>query len=332
MRYCNYGIIVLIAMLLFGCKKPIMQSGSEANFSQKTSLLSEQEWIKAGKHLFEINSISPKKISCSSCHEPANYFQDGYDVAIVHNQKLIRNTPTLLNLNRYTSFFWDGRASSIRKQLEGPLFSRAEMNSDPAYIFQAIKKDGLLEQTMNRLSVSDENQAVEFVMYALEKYILSITTEKTKFHTFLDGQHSLTSQEEAGYEIFLHKAKCGRCHPPPHFTDNQFHDIGLVRRKTIFESYRDDRDVKYRLGHDFGRGNIVEGVDNLFAFRTPSLINVALTAPYMHDGIFDELEEIVDFYSRKDSILIKHPLTINDKQNLLAFLRTLNDKSYQTES
>ena len=332
MRFCTYGIILMISIQLFGCKKQIKHPKTVTNFSQKTDLLTTEEWINTGQHLFESRSLSPKKVACNSCHAPETYFQDGYDVAIVHNKKLIRNTPTLLNINRYATFFWDGRASSIRKQLEGPLFSRAEMNSDPAYIYQALKKDSLLEKTINQIVLEDENQAVEFVMYALEKYIYSITTKSTKFHTFLDGQQALSKQEEAGYEIFLHKANCGRCHPPPDFTDNQYHDIGLVRRKTIFESYRDKREVKYRLGPDFGRGNIVEGKANLFAFRTPSLINAALTAPYMHDGIFDELEEVIDFYSRKDSILIQQPLSSNEKQYLLAFLKTLNDEKYLNDS
>ena len=121
------------------------------------------------------------------------------------------------------------------------------------------------------------------------------------------------------------KAGCVKCHTPPHFTDNQFHDIGLPRRNTIFESYtRDGKDV-FRLGPDFGRGNIVAGQESLFTFRTPSLLNVAQTAPYMHDGTFRELEEVLDFYGRTDSILQQNPLNRSEKKDLIAFLHTLND-------
>ena len=331
-RCCIHGIILLISIQLCSCEKPIEAPKSVTNFAQKINLLETEEWIKTGQLLFESVALSPKKIACKSCHESDTYFQDGYEVAIAHNKKLTRNTPTLLNINRYTSFFWDGRASSIREQLEGPLFSRAEMNSNPGLIYQVLKQDPLFEKIVDRIDLVDEDQAVEFVMYALEQFIFSISTKHTKFHNFLNGQEVLTTQEEAGYEVFLHKAQCARCHPSPNFTDNQFHDIGLVRRKTIFESYRDQQEVKYRLGPDFGRGNIVKGNANLFTFRTPSLINVALTAPYMHNGTFHELEEIIDFYSRKDSILIQQPLSTNEKQNLLAFLKTLTDENYLTDN
>jgi len=323
-----YGSAFLTVLLLVGCQDQVLPPKVEIKFSQKVDQLSESEWIATGQYLFETKSLSPKRISCQSCHNPENYFQDGYEVAIVHNKKLIRNTPSLLNLNRHTSFFWDGRANTIREQLEGPLFSRAEMHSDPTFIHQALLTEPTLHQKAMRLDIADKEQAVEFVMYALEKYVLSITTKSTRFHDALAGLQSLTSQEQSGMEIFMDKAQCGRCHPPPHFTDNKFHDIGLVRRKTIFESYVDDGKDQFRLGPDYGRGNIVAGIENLFTFRTPSLINVEHTAPYMHDGAFNELEEIIDFYARKDSVLRKHPLTHHEKQDLLAFLKTLNATNY----
>ncbi|MFK8102974.1 MAG: cytochrome-c peroxidase [Saprospiraceae bacterium] len=325
---CICGSLLLISIQFISCEKQIETVEVLTDFSGKRNRLTAQEWRNTGQLLFESRSLSPKKVSCQSCHAPKTYFQDGYEVAIVYNKKLTRNTPTLLNVNRYTSFFWDGRVNSIRKQLEGPLFSRAEMESNPALLYQVITTDSLFEKAVKQVGVTDKSQAVEFVMYALEQYLFSITTKRTKFHDFLNGEQTLSKQEAAGYEIFLNKAKCGRCHPAPDFTDNKYHDIGLPRRKTIFESYKEKGKVRYRLGSDFGRGNIVIGSENLFAFRTPSLINAVLTAPYMHDGAFNELEEVIDFYARRDSVLLQAPLSSTEKKQLLAFLKTLNDEKY----
>ncbi|MEO1629067.1 MAG: cytochrome c peroxidase [Bacteroidota bacterium] len=325
-RFARMTVFVL--PFLVACQQP----APKFDFDQQKEMISASGWVDIGAHAFESEDLSPKKISCASCHSPDQHFQDGYELAIIHNKKLIRNTPSLLNVNRYDHFFWDGRATSLQQQLEGPLFARAEMDSSPEYLLEAIGQDSTLGHHFAQLQLSSPTHAADFIKYALEEYIHSITTKQTRFHLHQQGKARLTEAEQKGQEVFLEKAQCGRCHAPPHFTDKGFHDIGLLRRNTIFETYNHKGRNRYRLGPDYGRGNIVSGMENLFAFRTPSLINVTLTAPYMHDGRFEELEEVIDFYARTDSVLLEQPLSREEKQQLMLFLKTLQDVKYETPS
>jgi cytochrome c peroxidase len=203
------------------------------------------------------------------------------------------------------------------------LFARHELNSSEAILKNFIETEPLLRNAWQKsqLTVKD------FVLKSLEQFILSICTEDSRYSLFLEGKEKLTKEEMTGLTIFFGKAKCSQCHLPPDFTDNKFHDTGLFKRRLILQTRGNPESPdRFELGFDYGRGNIEPGEHNVFSFRTPSLYNVQLTAPYMHD------EEVVDFYNRGgDAPSTKHkPLNLNNKEKvaLVAFLKTLTDLRY----
>lgn len=288
---------------------------------------------EAGRLLFHAGELSNDgELSCATCHMPSKHFQDGYEVGLARIRKVVRNTPTLLNVNRYRTFFWDGRAASLHDQITEPLFkSKVEMLSNDSIMGAYVRSVPVLEGTMRQLGYRD-GDAREFVLGALEGYMRSIATTRTRYDDHLAGTAKLTEPERRGLELFNGKAQCASCHPAPDFTDNLFHDNGLYRKLSIVETYTQKGVLKTRLGHDYGRGNIVEGMEQLFRFRTPSLYNVALTPPYMHNGTIATLDAVLDFYDRggdePDAATRRLDLTRAEKDDLVAFLKTLTDVRY----
>jgi cytochrome c peroxidase len=205
------------------------------------------------------------------------------------------------------------------------------MQSNDSIMAACIKSVGMLDSTARLLGYGG-GEARKFVLGALERYMLSIATRRTRYDDHLAGNGTLSAAELRGLRLFNGKAQCASCHPAPDFTDNIYHDNGLYRQRSIVESYSEEGSIKTRLGMDYGRGNVAAGRDNLHRFRTPSLYNAALTAPYMHNGSLPTLEAVLDFYDRggdgPDAGNNMLDLTREEKRDLIAFLNTLTDVRY----
>jgi|TARA_B100001142_G_C14294281_1_gene640152 cytochrome c peroxidase len=287
--------------------------------------------INAGKELFFSKELSyDSQVACSSCHIPEKGFQDGYERALIRGKVLSRNTLSILNVNRYLNYFWDGRAVSLEKQIEGPLFQKIEIGSSKEIINKLVFSNTLLFNAFN-LSKAENTQA--FVISALKAYCIDVSTKTTRYNQFLDGNISFTNQELSGMELFFGKANCSNCHSLPNFTDGKFHKVNKYRRKIILQSPGNSTNVSdLKLGYDYGRGNVENGRDALFAFRTPSLFNVSITSPYMHDGSHRTLDEVIDYYNRGGDIktgpLYRLGLTNKEKKQIISFLLTLSDSNY----
>jgi cytochrome c peroxidase len=205
------------------------------------------------------------------------------------------------------------------------------MSSSKSILQKYVSSNSELANTYLRWSNQNFNSedVVSFIKEGLIAYIRSLATTKTRYSTYFSSNQPLLPNEARGLRIFSGKAGCVACHPPPDFTDNDFHDVGLYRRKIIFTSLQIDGRVVDSMGPDQGRGNVVEGIENLFEFRTPSLVNVALTGPYMHDGSLPTLEAVIDFYNRGGDNSNSHQkslgLTTEEKRSLIAFLEALSD-------
>jgi cytochrome c peroxidase len=241
-----------------------------------------------GKQIFDDPKISKdESMSCSSCHIERLYFQDGYSRALARTRQLKRNTPTLLNLQFYDSFFWDGRATTLKEQIKEPLLTHLEIGATQESLETYIFKNRVLSELYDN---SKNTSSIDFITELIEIYLLSFPKENlSELNTRL--------QNMPGWDVFNEQG-CSSCHVPPTLTDNRFHNIGLLKRKTILERTQ-GKNSGFRLGFDYGRGNVVGGTNNLYAYRTPSLWHVPNTAPYMHDGRFDSLEEVINFYSDK---------------------------------
>lgn len=288
------------------------------------------ERVTLGEKLFQEKSFSrDNSMSCVACHQPDKGFSDPRTVSIgVHGDAGDRNSMTLLNLAWKKEFFWDGRATSLRQQVLMPVQEHAEMDENLERVAEKLAADPqyppLFARAFGSAAINARN-----ISLALEQFLLTLTSYRSKFDLAMAGKAELTAEERRGFELFMTEyeprtgqrgADCFHCHGGALFTDHGYHNNGL-------EDQPDDAGRAKVTGKETDRGK----------FSTPTLRNVALTAPYMHDGRFKTLEEVVEHYSEGvhrsanlDANLAKHPpegmqLSPSDKKALVAFLRSLTD-------
>jgi cytochrome c peroxidase len=287
--------------------------------------------VALGKKLFHDKSLSKDgTISCATCHHQDKAFTDGLKFSKgINNQEGDKNSMPLFNLAWKSSFFWDGRAKSLRDQVLQPIQDHREMASDLKAVVAQLQKNELLafENAFGPGSVTEEKIAL-----ALENFLLTLTSYDSKFDRAMSGKAKLSEAEQRGMELFFteyeprsqqYGADCFHCHGGSFFSDHQFHNNGL----------------KPSLS-DVGLMNVTGKEPDRGKFSTPSLRNIALTAPYMHDGRFQTLEEVIKHYnegihrtSTLDPNLAKHPkggiaLSGKDQAALISFLKSLTDKKY----
>jgi cytochrome c peroxidase len=252
------------------------------------------EKIELGRRLFFDRRLSRDgSVACASCHDPDRAYTDGRAIAIgVFGRKGRRNAPALINRGYGRAFFWDGRASSLEEQVLKPIEDANEM-------------DLPLGEAAARFELAPEE-----ISRALASFVRSIFSGNSPFDRFANGDRAaLSPEEQAGLELFRGKANCAACHTGPNFTDERVHNTGVA--------WRDGRLA------DAGAG---EG-----SFKTPTLREVARTAPYMHDGSIATLEEAIAYYDRGGNANPHldpelHPLNLSpeQKRDLLLFLRSLS--------
>ena len=272
------------------------------------------EKISLGKQLyFEPRLSSDNTISCASCHDPAKGFSNNEQFATgVDGQKGGRNSPTVLN-TAYNKFqFWDGRAGSLEEQALGPIANPIEMNLP---IEQAVEKlkaiPGYKQQFQDVFGTDVTDDGIAKAIAAYERTVLSGDAPYDRFKA--GDETALSPEAQRGMKIFFGKGVCSACHGGPNFTDNGFHNIGIGMDA---EEPDVGRFAISKLGGDTG------------SFKTPSLRDIARTAPYMHDGSQKTLEDVVEHYN-KGGIPNKYldeeifPLKLSDqeKADLVAFLK-----------
>ena len=294
-----------------------------------------EERVSLGQKLFQDPAFSKdNSISCLACHNPEKGFSDPRRFSIgIHGDPGTRNSMTLLNLAWKKSFFWDGRATSLRQQVLMPIQEHDEMDESLSNVAEKLSSNPmyppLFEKAFGSPQISPEK-----ISLALEQFVLTLTSYRSKFDLAMAGLTQLTPEEQKGFELFMTEfeprmgqrgADCFHCHGGPLFTDSQFHNNGLDVSSA-------DPGLRKVTGRESDAGK----------FSTPTLRNVALTAPYMHDGRFKTLEEVIEHYSSGvqrsptlDPNLSKHPaegmqMSRTDKKALVAFLKTLTDTNLPT--
>jgi len=301
------------------------------------------ERVELGKKLFFDPRLSINdQQSCADCHAPAKAFTDGRKTARGAEGELgTRNSMPLFNLAWKKEFFWDGHAKSLREQVLQPIQNPIEMHETLTNV--VVKVQNKKSEIGNRKSEMDYSTlftsafgspeiTAEKISLALENYLLTLTSFNAKFDRVLRGEEKFTPDEQRGFELFSTEydprrgqfgADCFHCHGGPLFQSQSFANNGLDEKFT-----------------DAGRGKITGKVSDDGKFAVPSLRNVALTAPYMHDGRFTTLSEVVEHYATGvkrsatlDPNLAKHPdggvpMSEADKRALVAFLRTLTDAQF----
>lgn len=263
-------------------------------------------------------------ISCASCHKPAFAFADTSAFSKgVHGRLGNRNTPSAMNVSARDFLFWDGRASSLEQQALGPIENPVEMNlklSEAIKRLNRSKKYRNLFYTLYRTAPTTKTLASAIAAY--ERTLETSATPNDRWMN--DEPNGMTDQQVRGRDIFRVKAKCFECHFSPDFTGDEFRSIGLFNGTTH---------------NDSGRYNVTKNRADIGKMKVPGLRNVAMTAPYMHDGSFKTLREVIDYYDNphakmpdginRDSVLAKPlGLTEQDKQDLEAFLLALTDDRF----
>ncbi|PJZ80715.1 cytochrome-c peroxidase [Leptospira meyeri] len=295
--------------------------------------------IDLGRYLFFDPILSgDKQLSCAHCHHPAYSLSDGLKQSIGKNGAgygperkngvvLKRSAPSLWNVLYMKHLFWEGRASNLEDQAEGPLYSPDEMDSSPAIIELRLNENPFYQKMFRQaFGLRVKKISAQLVVEAISSFERSLVSFSSRFDKWSTGDKGALSKEELlGYNIFRSfVARCAECHPPPMFTNNVFATIGVL------DSGKRDYGRETITGQDLLRGS----------FRVPSLRNIAKTAPYMHAGNLETLEEVVSFYNegggrgngapsdlRIHWHVRKMGLSQNEITSLISFLMTLTDET-----
>lgn len=274
--------------------------------------------VALGKVLFFDPRLSrDNTLSCASCHNPELGFSNGQPVATgIRGQRGARNAPTIFNA-AYNKFqFWDGRAGSLEEQALGPIQNPIEMGEELDHLTQ--KLNAVPGYVAAFRSVFGTGVTADGIAQAIASFERTILSNNSPFDRYMAGDdNALTPTALHGLRIFNEKAKCVTCHNGPNFTDNQFHALGFQRRPGV--------------AIDPGRYAVTQNDDHREQFKTPTLRSVAQSAPYMHDGKFATLEEVVEFYVKAEPTTApRHPLITplsllsdQDKKDLVEFLKAL---------
>ncbi|HEX7367213.1 MAG TPA: cytochrome-c peroxidase [Pelobium sp.] len=290
---------------------------------------------KLGKILFFDPRLSvSRQIACASCHDPELGWGDGKRVAYGHDrQNGKRNAMTLFNVAFYQKLFWDGRANSLEHQSGFPVADHVEMNMPLTGMLENVKEvkgyEPLFEKAYGTKEIS-----IDKIQKAIATFERSIISTNSRFDAFVRGNSkALKDTEIKGMHLFRTKARCINCHNTPLFSDNKFHNDG----QTLLGSRMED----------LGRYNVTKNLADIGNFRTPSLRETNITGPWMHHGNFPSLKDVIEFYnlgnpvsiqrnavvadsilnnSKKSAMLQKLNLTLDEQQDLEAFLRSISTR------
>ncbi len=312
------------------------------------------EKIALGKLLFHDKRLSADgSVSCASCHRGDKAFTDGAAVAQGLNGQLgVRNAPTIVNAAFFETLFWDGRANSLEAQALGPLTNPIEHGlKDNQAILDVILHDVAYRAQFQKIFAVPANQlSTEHVAKAIANYERSLIAGNSPFDRFLFGRdHSvLSNSAERGLDIFKRKGNCLVCHEISWnnalFTDNRFYNVGVgfERLAPVIDDFiaaisqggnPDNFPLTGAQRSELGRFNVTKAIVDIGKFKTPSLRNIALTSPYMHDGSLNTLEEVIEHYDKGgyknrfiDAEIFPLHLTPQEKADLLAFLKALTSE------
>ena len=272
------------------------------------------EKIELGRQLFNDRRLSRDgAIACVSCHDPARAFSDGRATAVgVFGRRGRRNAPAIVNRGYGRAFFWDARSASLEEQVLKPIEDPNEMDLP---VTEVAGRVGLTPEELSR---------------ALASFVRSILSGDAPFDRFVNGERAaLSVEQQAGLQVFRSKGNCAACHVGPNFSDERTHDTGIAWAGGAGPAGRTGEAGGAFL--DEGRAAVTGKPEDRGAFKTPTLREVARSAPYMHDGSLATLDEVIDFYDKGgranphlDPEIRPLRLSAGEKRSLVAFLESLS--------
>jgi cytochrome c peroxidase len=281
-----------------------------------TNLNYEQK-VNLGKQLYFDGRLSKNgAISCAFCHNPGTGFADARQFSIgAFGTAGGRQAPTVYNTGFQPLQFWDGRAGSLEEQAIGPIHNPVEMAETHAAVVPKISKiPGYQKQFQ---LVFGGGVSLQHIAEAIAGFERTIVSQNSSFDKYVMGKKdAMTEGAVRGMTLFKGKARCILCHNGPNFTDNQFHNLGVPQEGLLKE--------------DLGRFEVTRLERDKGAFKTPTLRSITETAPYMHDGVFKTLEEVVEFLdkggganSHLSPFMRPLGLSAEEKRDLIEFLNAL---------
>ncbi len=313
-------------------------------FAPVTNKNVNEKQIALGEKLFFDPKLSNNgKMACVSCHNPEKAWADGLEVNLDKDgNPLQRNTPTLLNAGFQQSFFWDGRSPNIMAQISSVFTNEKEFDTSIHQFSSEIATDSTYVKLFNEAYGSLSGRNTEIIR-ALSAYIATLNAFNSKFDRNIRGQeNTFTEKEKLGFNLYMGKALCATCHfipltngtVPPFFAEHEREVIGVPETSANLKLDDD-------LGYYWKNNENVEVHRGMF--KTPTVRNAELTAPYMHNGVYQTLEEVMDFYNKgggggmgfdlEYQTLPFDELSLDNEEieALIAFVKTLSDTDVKYE-
>jgi cytochrome c peroxidase len=316
--------VFLVAYNAFADDEPLRERALE-----RIGFIPEDNAVREGSAAGDLQALGEKlfrdprlsggnNVSCATCHNPAKAFTDGRPRAQgLDGNDLPRNTPTLLNTALHKTWAWEGRGDTLEEQSLEPIADPNEMNQELAALADELNSDDVYRTAFERAFKGPADS--ERIGKALGAYQRTLTTHDSPFDRYLRGDDNAISPiAKEGLELFLGEAECITCHSGPLMSDGEYYRLGVGEA-------------------DKGRADVTGKDEDAYRFRVPTLRNVAHTAPYMHDGSFETLYEVVQFYFRHSGPTAQDDLPLDfepllgmsysEIDALIAFLKTLSDDS-----
>lgn len=312
-------------------------------FSPTNRFRPTKERIELGRQLFYDPILSAtKKRTCATCHKPEMAFTDGLKTALAVDEKtyLLRNTPTLWNSALQTKQFFDSRTTVLENQLSSVVHNQEEMKGSLKEAVALLEESPLYTELFLK-AYPDEYEKISpyNIANAISSYMRSLISFNSRFDLHMRGEKDiLTTVEKKGFNLFMGKAKCATCHyiplfnglAPPFYAESESEVLGVPKTKNKKNATLDE---------DIGKISFSQSSIHKYSFKTPALRNIALTAPYMHNGVYTTLEEVMEFYNNGGGAGLKIApdnqtlpsqklnLTKNEIAAVIAFMKTLTSAS-----
>jgi len=308
--------------------------------------------VELGKLLFFDTRLSGDgAVSCASCHDPKQGWGDGGDISRGYpGTQHWRNAQTILNAAYLQKLFWDGSVSSLERQAPAAATGNVAGNGDPMMMEERLR--AIPEYVQRFRDVFGTPPSINDAWKAIAAFERTLVSRHVPFDRSMRGeQEALSEDARRGLELFQGKAQCLQCHHGPLFSDESFHNLGVPLNSVFQENplyqitLRYEQKIKgvpeqvYRTAdRDYGLYYITKREEDKGKFRTPTLREVTRTAPYMHNGVFFTLEEVINFYNEgggddphKSPLLKPLGLADAEKKALLAFLESLSGEEIAVE-
>jgi cytochrome c peroxidase len=335
MKRNHFIVILLLVAAVSACSKDFLEAvftgfQKPTNFPEPVYHFNTNRVTKDGfelgrKLFYETQLSANNTISCGSCHiQTAAFTHHGHTVSHGILDRLgTRNTPPIMNLAWSSSFMWDGGIADLDLQSVAPITNHLEMDETMPNVLSKLRNSAKYPALFKKAFGSDAITTADFLK-ALSQFMVMCVSSNSKYDSVMRNEAGkiFTTEEQEGFVLV--QQKCGSCHTAPLFTDNSFRNNGVVPS----------------MINDEGRYMVTQVNTDRYKFKVPSLRNLAYTAPYMHDGRLLTLDAVLNHYNAQvqngpnlDDRLNQNgvlgiPLTAGERLKILAFLNTLNDRSF----